>query len=287
MNTLLPRQQNAVLRTCRQFSSTSPFHASRAIQAANKQAKRAKAKLKDSNSEAMTIHDAATILRAMEVGSPSAAYEITITTKFVRGQAIPRGRVSLPKDARAKAETVLVFASPKVAPAARAAGAHYVGGEELIPDVSTAGHDRIHFSIMAFSSLKILASNIIPTKVICTPALLPIVTQKLARFLGPKGLMPAEKRGTVTNNVIAAVQQAQGTMNWRSDKLGVIRAPVARVSWPIDDVVGNIKAFVQTVKKGTGPEDADASLGRKKASSILQIFLSSRQGPGIRLTDAL
>jgi len=214
----------------------------------------------------MNVADAATVLRAVEVATPNAAYEITITTKFVRGQAAPRGRISLPRDARAKAETVLVFASGKSAVSAKTAGAHYVGGEELFEDI--------------------LSSKILPTKVICTPVLLPSVQQKLARFLGPKGLMPAEKRGTVTSNVAAAVKQAQGTMNWKGDRLGVIRAPVARINWPLEDVIGNVKAFVQAVKQGTGPQDAaQGLLGQKKVSSVLQIFLSSRQGPGIRLAD--
>ncbi|KAG9019303.1 mitochondrial 54S ribosomal protein mrpl1 [Tulasnella sp. 427] len=241
----------------RTFASTSRVYAA----AKGKQVKGA------ADSEALSIKDAAAVLKAIEVASPSSAYEIAITTKFTRGQAVPRGKISLPKDSRAKAETVLVFASGKSANAAKEAGAHYVGGEELIP--------------------QILESKIQPTKVICTPTLLPVVQKQLARFLGPKGLMPAEKRGTVTLTVGPAVKQAQGTMNWKSDRHGVIRAPVARVNWTIDEVATNVKAFVSAVKAGTSNDGAEAAIGKKKPSSILQVFLSSRQGPGIRLSDAM
>jgi len=214
----------------------------------------------------MNVENAVSVLRAVDVAASSSAYELTVTTKFVRGQVVPRGKISLPRDARAAPETVLVFATGKAANTARAAGAHHVGGEELIPDV--------------------LASKITPTKVICVPVLLPTIQKQLARFLGPKGLMPSEKRGTVTADVVGAVKLAQGTMNWKGDRLGVIRAPVGRVSWPVEDVIKNIKAFMGAVRLGTAPEGSEPAPARKKASSVLQVFLSSRQGPGIRLLDA-
>ncbi|KAG9013379.1 mitochondrial 54S ribosomal protein mrpl1 [Tulasnella sp. JGI-2019a] len=257
---------NASASCSRGISTSSARHASKVIAAAAKAAKRAKAK-DAANSEAMTLQDAVAVLRAVEIAAPASAYELTVTTKFIRGQTVPRGKISLPRDARASAETVLVFATGKSANAARAAGAHHVGGEELIPDL--------------------LSSKLTPTKVICTPTLLPIVQKQLARFLGPKGLMPSEKRGTVTTNVASAVKLAQGTMNWKGDRLGVIRAPVARVSWPLEDVTNNVKAFMEAVKLGTSPGSAEPTVVvKKKASSVLQVFLSSRQGPGIRLLDA-
>ncbi|KAG8950658.1 mitochondrial 54S ribosomal protein mrpl1 [Tulasnella sp. 424] len=260
LRTLIRSRVVAEPSYARSFASSSRVYAA----AKGKQAKGAK---KEAESEALTIEHATSLLKAIEVASPSAAYEITITTKFTRGQAAPRGKISLPKDARAKAETVLVFASGKSVAAAKEAGAHYVGGEELIPDI--------------------LESKIQPTKVICTPTLLPIVQQKLGKFLGPKGLMPAEKRGTVTMLVGPAVKQAQGTMNWKSDRFGVIRAPVARINWTAGEVMTNVKAFVTAVKEGTSSDGAEAAIGKKKPSSILQVFLSSRQGPGIRLLDAM
>jgi len=215
----------------------------------------------------MTIKEAATLLKAVDVATPNAAFEITITTKYTRGNAVPRGRISLPKDARAKNETVLVFAEGKSLTEANEAGADHAGGEELFSDV--------------------LESRIVPTKVICTPSLLPQVTKQLARFLGPKGLMPNEKRGTVTNNVAASVRSAQGTMNWKGDRLGVVRAPVGRIGWNTEEIVENVRAFVQAVKTGTGPKDEDVKIGQKRPSAILQVFLSSRQGPGIPLLDAV
>jgi len=249
----------------RTVSSSAALNASKLAAATTKAAKRARTR-DAANSEAMNMQDAVSVLRAVEIAAPSSAYELTITTKFVRGQVVPRGKISLPRDSRAAPETVLVFATGKATGAARAAGAHHVGGEELIPDV--------------------LSSQITPTKVICVPSLLPAVQKQLARFLGPKGLMPSEKRGTVTSDVVGAVKLAQGTMNWKGDRLGVIRAPVARVNWPVEDATKNIKAFMAAIRLGTAPEGTEPTTGRKKASSVLQVFLSSRQGPGIRLLDA-
>ncbi|KAG8862805.1 mitochondrial 54S ribosomal protein mrpl1 [Tulasnella sp. 330] len=237
--------------SCSRGISTSPaLHASKVIAAAAKAAKRAKAK-DAANSEAMTLKDAVSVLRAVEVAAPTSAYELTVTTKFVRGQTVPRGKISLPRDARASAETVLVFASGKSVAAARAAGAHHVGGEELIPDL--------------------LSAKLTPTKVICTPTLLPVIQKQLARFLGPKGLMPSEKRGTVTTNVGSAVKLAQGTMNWKGDRLGVIRAPVARIGWPLEDVTSNVKAFMEAIKLGTSPSsEQPTAVVKKKALDKVQ-----------------
>lgn len=130
-------------------------------------------------------------------------------THFVKGSAPPRGRISLPRDPRASQEQMLVFAEGKKVLQAKKLGAAYAGGAELIDDV--------------------LSGKISPTKVLCTPALLPVITPKLARFLGPKGLMPAHRRGTVTDDIAAAVKQAKGTLDWKGDKQGMIRVPIGRV----------------------------------------------------------
>lgn len=213
----------------------------------------------------MPIIEAAAVLRAAEVSSPLSAYELHIKTQFTRGQAPLRGRIALPRDPRTRGETVLVFADGKAAQEAIAAGAAHVGGEELIPGV--------------------LDGTIKPTKVICTPQLIGPITPKLARFLGPKGLMPAAKRGTVTEEVTTAIREANGMLDWKGDKLGYVRAAVGRIHFPVEDVENNVRTFLQTVREAMAPEDEVFAARKKAASTVLQVYLSSTRGPGIELSD--
>lgn len=116
--------------------------------------------------------------------------------------------MSLPFDARKAPETILVFAeadSPSYT-SAKTAGAHIVGGEELFPSI--------------------LSGELQPTKVLSTPGMLAAVSRQLARFLGPKGLMPSPKRGGVGEGEELAkrVSEAGGLMEWKADKIGVVRA---------------------------------------------------------------
>ena len=76
----------------------------------------------------------------------------------------------------------------------------------------------------SFSASQVLSGEISPTKVICTPSLLSTITPKVGRFLGPKGLMPNPKRGTVREDMDVAVQEAKGLMDWREDRQGHVRA---------------------------------------------------------------
>ncbi|KDQ14020.1 hypothetical protein BOTBODRAFT_44928 [Botryobasidium botryosum FD-172 SS1] len=224
----------------------------------------------------MTISDAAAVLRAVEVATPWSAYELHVVTRFVKGQPAPRGRISLPRDPRTKEEKVLVFAEGKQAEAATKIGASFVGGGELIDDA------RLNFTTTGTS---VLSGKIEPTKVICTPALLPTITPKLSRFLGPKGLMPAVRRGTVTDDVAGAIKQARGMLEWKGDRQGVVRTPIGRINFPVEDLEKNIRTFLQAVKAATAEKD-DLSVKRKvAASSILQVHLSSTQGPGIQISD--
>jgi large subunit ribosomal protein L1 len=150
----------------------------------------------------------------LEIGNPSSAYSLTITTRTTKSTAPLRGRLALPTDPRRSPEIILVFADPESSSAqlAKEAGARYVGGEEL------------------FS--KILNGEIVFTKALATPGMMGSVASKLARFLGPKGLMPVAKRGGVGEGeeLVKKVKEAAGGMEWKGDKLGVVRAPVARVS---------------------------------------------------------
>ncbi|CEL53785.1 50S ribosomal protein L1 OS=Thermus thermophilus (strain HB27 / ATCC BAA-163 / DSM 7039) GN=rplA PE=1 SV=3 [Rhizoctonia solani AG-1 IB] len=249
--------------SARTFSSTPAVLAK--ISSPGKKKRRKRVKVREINPEAMPIVEAAHVLRSVEAGRPLSAYELHIKTQFTRGQAPLRGRIALPRDPRTRSETVLVFAEGKAAQDARDAGAAYVGGQELVP--------------------KVLDGTLRPTKVVCTPSLIGPITPKLARFLGPKGLMPAAKRGTVTEDVVAAIREAKGMLEWKGDKFGYVRAAVGRVHFPIEEVENNVRTFLQTVRDAMTPEDEVFATRKKATSTILQVYLSSTQGPGIELSD--
>ncbi|KAI5453754.1 hypothetical protein NCC49_005568 [Naganishia albida] len=216
------------------------------------------------NPDAMPLREAAHVLKALSVASPFSAYEIEILTKFDKSAPPLRGRMSLPRDPRKKEETVLVFAEGDAAADAKAAGAAFVGGEELIP--------------------KVLSGEISPTKVISTPAMLPTIAPKLARFLGPKGLMPVAKRGTVRDDVAEAIAEARGLLDWKGDKQGHVRAAVARTTFPVSDVEANVRHFVRAVKAGQAALAADNTTV-KRGSPILRVNLATTHGPSIELND--
>jgi len=189
-----------------------------------------------------------------------------VKTTVVRGRPTPRGRVALPRDPRKNKEIILVFAEPERANDALVAGATYAGGLERL-------------------RLQVLSGEIDPNKVFSTPAMLPRITPKLARFLGPKGLMPTTRRGTVVNDVASAIGGLADKLEWKGDALGWIHVPIARMHFPVSDVVANVKAFLRSVHAATTKEDTTSlkTSGQTRSASILSCELSSRQGPGIEL----
>lgn len=134
--------------------------------------KKSKDPRKDPN--AVELAEAVRILKAFEVGEPTHTIEAHIHCKIEKGTQIIRGSVILPRAIKEES-TVLVFATGKQAEDAKKAGAHYVGGEELVEKVREG-------EIKDFD------------KCIATPAMIPHVA-KIARILGPKGLMPTVKKG--------------------------------------------------------------------------------------------
>lgn len=125
------------------------------------------------NPDAVDVPQAVQVLKAMEVGHPSHQIEAHIQCKIEKSTPLIRGSLVLPKSIKQEA-TIVVFATGKKAEEARAAGAQYVGGEELIEQVQKG---ELKFD-----------------KCISTPQMFPAVT-KIARVLGPKGLMPTVKKG--------------------------------------------------------------------------------------------
>lgn len=199
----------------RALSSSARVEAAKKAPSKAKGKSKAVAKRPVKSEAVLPLDEAIRVLRALEIASPHSAFNMEVATKHNKPNAPPlRGRVSLPNDPRRVADTIVVFAeadSP-AANAAREAGAHIVGGQDLFP--------------------KILSGEIVPTKCLATAGMMPLVSQNLARFLGPKGLMPNVKRGTVGEGVEMGriVEEAGGSIEWRADKMGIVRAPVGRVS---------------------------------------------------------
>ena len=165
-----------------------------------------------------------------------------------------RGVVSLPKGT-GKAVRVAVFARGDKADEAQAAGADVVGADDLAEKVEKG---EIDFE-----------------RVIATPDMMPVVG-KLGKVLGPKGLMPNPKLGTVTPDVAKAVQDAKGgQVEYRVEKAGIIHVGIGKASFSEGDIAENICSLVDAVNKAK-PSGA-------KGTYIKKISVSSTMGPGIKL----
>jgi len=165
-----------------------------------------------------------------------------------------RGMINLPngigKDIR-----VAVFAKGEKIDEAKSAGADIVGSEELIEEISSG---KIDFD-----------------RCISTPEMMPTVG-KLGQVLGPKGLMPNPKLGTVTNDVKSAVELAKsGSVEFRAEKSGIVHAGIGKVSFSKDALHQNILEFVDAVKKEK-PNTA-------KGSFLKKVSLSSSMGVGLNI----
>ena len=168
-----------------------------------------------------------------------------------------RGVVSLPKGT-GKALRVAVFARGAKADEAREAGAEVVGAEDLAETVQKGDIDF--------------------ERCIATPDLMPVVG-RLGRVLGPRGLMPNPKLGTVTQEVGQAVRDAKGgQIEFRVERAGIIHAGIGKASFSAADLAENICAFVDAVNRAK-PSGA-------KGTYIRRMSVSSTMGPGIRLEVA-
>ncbi|SMF84263.1 LSU ribosomal protein L1P [Tistlia consotensis] len=163
-----------------------------------------------------------------------------------------RGVVDLPHGT-GKSVRVAVFARGAKAEEATAAGADVVGAEDLA--------ERVQAGDMPFD------------RVIATPDMMPIVG-KLGRVLGPRGLMPNPKLGTVTPDVKTAIQAAKGgQVQFRVEKAGIVHAGVGKASFDEAKLVDNVRAFVGAINRAK-PSGA-------KGTFIKKVALSSTMGPGI------
>ena len=168
-----------------------------------------------------------------------------------------RGMVTLPSGT-GKDVKVAVFARGDKAEAALAAGADKVGAEDLMEDM--------------------LAGNLDYGRVIATPDMMGVVG-RLGKLLGPKGLMPNPKLGTVTPNVAEAVKAAKaGQIEFRVEKAGIIHAGIGKMSFSDEAIRANFDAFVDALVKAR-PAGA-------KGKDVRKAALSSSMGPGLKLDVA-
>ena len=165
-----------------------------------------------------------------------------------------RGMISLPNGTGATVR-VAVFAKDAKADEAKAAGADIVGADDLAE--------------------KIKAGDMNFDRCIATPDMMPLVGQ-LGQILGPKGMMPNPKLGTVTPDVKKAVEEAKGgAIEYRAEKTGIVHAGVGKASFDEGKIVENVTAFIETIQKAR-PAGA-------KGSFIKKVTLSSTMGPGIKI----
>jgi large subunit ribosomal protein L1 len=165
-----------------------------------------------------------------------------------------RGTVALPsgtgKDVR-----IAVFASGEAAQQARAAGADIVGAHDLAAEIESGKFD---FDLA-----------------IATPDMMPLVG-RLGRVLGPRGLMPNPKTGTVTNDVARAVTEFKGgRVEYRTDRYGNVHVPIGKASFSVDQIEANFRAVIDELQR--------AKPAASKGRYLRKITVSSTMGPGVHV----
>ena len=203
-----------------------------------------------------TVDEAVKIIK----GNATAKFDETVEIALNLGidprhaDQMVRGVVDLPSGS-GKVLRVLVFAKGAKAEEARAAGAELVGDDELAAEVQNG---RMDFD-----------------RCIATPDMMGLVG-RLGKVLGPRGLMPNPKLGTVTMNVGEAVKAAKGgQVQFRAEKAGIVHAGVGKASFTEEALVANVKAFVDAINKAK-PTGA-------KGTYLQKVSISSTMGPGVKL----
>ena len=169
-----------------------------------------------------------------------------------------RGAVVLP-NGTGKTVKVLVFAKGAKADEAQAAGADFVGGEELIPRIQNDGW--LDFDV-----------------VVATPDMMGVVG-RLGKILGPRGLMPNPKAGTVTPDVAKAVTEAKaGKIEYRLDKTNIIHCPIGKASFGVEKLEQNFNTLINAVVK--------AKPAAAKGQYLKSVVVASTMGPGIKISTA-
>lgn len=189
-------------------------------------------------------------------GSVEIALRLNLDTKKADQQL--RGAITLPKGT-GKVNRVLVIARGPKAQEAKDAGADYVGDTDMLEKIEK--ENWFEFDTM-----------------VATPDMMPLLG-KLGRVLGPKGLMPNPKTGTVTMDVAKAVSEVKaGRVEYRTDSYGNVHSVIGKVSFSDEDLLENMNAFVSTIIK--------VKPATVKGDYIKNISISSTMGPGIKVENS-
>ncbi|OJD12451.1 ribosomal protein L1 [Emergomyces pasteurianus Ep9510] len=206
-----------------------------------------------------TLCDAMRWIRAFEVGRPlaSAKYEIHVRLRSTRGGAVIRNQVRLPHSVQPLAR-VCVICPPgsKAAKEAASVGAEVIGEEEVFEQIKK---DNINFDLCICHTSSLAAMN----------------KAGLGRILGPKGLMPSAKLGTVVDNIAKTVRNMRGGTSYR-ERMGVVRVAIGQLGFSPEQLKQNIVTFISQLKK-------DASLMDDSSKDVLEVVLSSTNSPGFSL----
>ena len=185
--------------------------------------------------------------------SVEVAMRLNLDTKKADQQL--RGAVVLPKGT-GKTKKVLVIAKGEAAKAAKEAGADYVGDTDMLDKITK--ENWFDFDVM-----------------IATPDMMPALG-KIGRILGPKGLMPNPKTGTVTVDTKKAVEEVKkGRVEYRTDSYGNVHAAIGKVSFKDEDLLENLNAFVSLIVK--------SKPSVVKGTYVKNISVSSTMGPGVKI----
>jgi large subunit ribosomal protein L1 len=205
-----------------------------------------------------TLADAARIVKDITTTKFDASVDIDVRLGVDPRKAnqMVRGIVTLPHGT-GKTISVLVLCTPEKEEEAKAAGADYVGLDEYIQKIKEGWTDV--------------------DVIITMPSIMPKVGA-LGRILGPRGLMPNPKTGTVTMDVGKAVQEVKaGKIDFKVDKFGIIHAGIGKVSFEQDKLIENAKELLATIVK-LKPSSA-------KGTYVKSVFMSSTMSPGVRIDE--
>ena len=206
------------------------------------------------------VNDAIALVKKSAVAKFDETIEVHIRTGCDGRHADQqiRGAVVLPHGT-GKQVRVLVFAKNAKADEAKAAGAEFVGAEELIPKIQNEGW--LDFDV-----------------VVATPDMMGVVG-RLGKVLGPKGLMPSPKAGTVTMDVTKAVNEIKaGKIEYRLDKTNIIHCPIGKASFGAEKLQENFNALMSAIVK--------AKPAAAKGQYLKSVVVASTMGPGIKINAA-